>query len=99
MIFGKGVNELCDQWRFRVPLAGFGTELVFILGEIWVGRARFRGDWRRVGEALFREASQLQHTKWVSGFTMDVIRSRIDPVGGSGPARHFPEADRFPFLR
>jgi len=32
MIFGKGVNELCDQWRFRVPLAGIGTELVFILG-------------------------------------------------------------------
>ena len=28
----QGVNELCDQWRFRVPLAGFGTELVFILG-------------------------------------------------------------------
>jgi len=48
MIFGKGVNELCDQGRFRVPHAGFGTELVFIFGRYGLERLAFveiGGEW------------------------------------------------------
>jgi hypothetical protein len=71
MIFGKGVNELCDQWRFRVPHAGFGTELVFILGRYGLEGLAFveiGGEWvKRCLEKPrnFSTQSGFQVSRWM----------------------------------
>ena len=76
MIFGKGVTELCDQWRFRVRSAVFTESALHSFGDMGTGGLDFVEIGEGWSEGRFRKASQLQRTKWVSGCTADAIRRR-----------------------